>query len=208
MNFINRRILMKSVFAAFFILFFFAAGCGPSREVSRIGADQQTDLSGKWNDTDSRLVAEQMISSLIGRPWIGDFVSANGKKPTVIVGTVRNLSSEHIQTDLFVKDIERELVNSGKVTFVASKQEREEVRSERLDQQVQATEETAKRLAAEAGADFMLKGSIKDQVDRLDGKESKFYQVDMELINVETNEKVWIDTKKIKKIVERSGSSW
>ena len=194
----------RSIFFAVLLLI----GCGPSREVSRIGADQQTDLSGKWNETDSRLVAEQMISSVLGRPWLGDFVTANSKKPTVIVGTVRNLSSEHIQTDIFVKDIERELVNSGKVTFVASKQEREEVREERLDQQVQATEESAKRLAAEAGADFMLKGSIKDVVDRVDGTETKFYQVDMELINVETNEKVWIDTKKIKKIVERSGSSW
>ncbi len=194
----------RSIFFAVLLLI----GCGPSREVSRIGADQQTDLSGKWNETDSRLVAEQMISSVLGRPWLSEFVSANSKKPTVIVGTVRNLSSEHIQTDIFVKDIERELVNSGKVTFVASKQEREEVREERLDQQVQATEESAKRLAAEAGADFMLKGSIKDVVDRVDGTETKFYQVDMELINVETNEKVWIDTKKIKKIVERSGSSW
>lgn len=194
----------RSIFFAVLLLI----GCGPSREVSRIGADQQTDLSGKWNETDSRLVAEQMISSVLGRPWLSEFVSANSKKPIVIVGTVRNLSSEHIQTDIFVKDIERELVNSGKVTFVASKQEREEVREERLDQQVQATEETAKRLAAEAGADFMLKGSIKDVVDRVDGTETKFYQVDMELVNVETNEKVWIDTKKIKKVVERSGSSW
>lgn len=199
---------MKLSFASFFLAVLLLIGCGPSREVSRIGADQQTDLSGKWNDTDSRLVAEQMISSVMSRQWLSDFVSANNKKPTVIVGTIRNLSSEHIQTDIFVKDIERELVNSGKVTFVASKQEREEVREERLDQQVQATEESAKKLAAEAGADFMLKGSIKDQIDRVDGTESKFYQVDMELVNVETNEKVWIDTKKIKKIVERSGSSW
>jgi len=191
-----------------FLALLLISGCGPSREVSRIAADEQTDLSGRWNDTDSRLVAEQMVSSLTSRPWLTDYVAANNKKPTIIVGTIRNLSSEHIQTDIFVKDIERELVNSGKVTFVASKQEREEVREERLDQQVQATEESAKKLAAELGADFMLKGSIKDQVDRVDGIETKFYQVDMELINVETNEKAWIDTKKIKKVVKRSGSSW
>lgn len=199
---------MKHSLFIFIIALVMLVGCGPSREVSRIAADEQTDLSGRWNDTDSRLVAEQMVASLTSRPWLNDYVAANNKKPTIIVGTIRNLSSEHIQTDIFVKDIERELVNSGKVTFVASKQEREEVREERLDQQVQATEESAKKLAAELGADFMLKGSIKDQVDRVDGTETKFYQVDMELINVETNEKAWIDTKKIKKVVKRSGSSW
>jgi uncharacterized protein (TIGR02722 family) len=198
---------MKSLYALTVFLALIV-GCGPSREVSRIAADQQTDLSGKWNDTDSRLVAEQMVSSLTSRPWIGNYVAANSKNPTVIVGTIRNLSSEHIQTDIFVKDIERELVNSGKVTFVASKEERGEVREERLDQQTSATEETAKKLAAEAGADYMLKGSIKDQVDQVDGTETKFYQIDMELIDLETNAKVWIDTKKIKKVVEKKGSSW
>lgn len=186
----------------------FLFGCGSSRSVSRIGADEATDLSGRWNDTDSRLVSEQMIRALMGRTWLGDFVSKQGKKPTVIVGTVRNLTSEHLETELFIKDIERELVNSGKISFVANKSERSEVRDERLDQQSSATEETAKKLAAEKAADFMLRGSIKDQVDKIDGKETKFYQVDLELVDLETNEKVWIDSKKIKKMIEKSGTSW
>ena len=126
----------------------------------------------------------------------------------MIVGTVRNLTSEHLETELFIKDIERELVNSGKISFVANKSERAEVRDERLDQQSSATEETAKKLAAEKAADFMLRGSIKDQVDKIDGKETKFYQVDLELVDLETNEKVWIDSKKIKKMIEKSGTSW
>ncbi len=199
---------MKLLPFSFLVLAFLALGCGSSRQVSRVAADQQTDLSGRWNDTDSRLVAEQMISSLLTRPWLNEFVKINNKKPIIIIGTIRNLSSEHIQSEIFTKDIERELVNSGKVTFVATKKERDEVRQERLDQQSQASEETAKRLAAEAGADYMLRGTITDQVDRIEGTETKFYQVDLELINVETNEKAWIDTKQIKKIVQRSGSTW
>ncbi len=183
-------------------------GCGSSRQVSRVSTDNVTDLSGRWNDTDSRLVAEQMVSSLTARPWLDDFVSGNNKKPTVIVGTVRNLSSEHIQTATFVGDIERELINSGRVSFVANKQERQEVREERLDQQSSASEETAKKLAAETGADYMLQGSIKDIVDKVEGTEVKYYQIDLELIDLQTNEKVWMDTKKIKKVIEKSGYSW
>ncbi len=183
-------------------------GCSSSRQVTRVSTDTNVDLSGKWNDTDSRLVAEQMISSLTTRPWLDNFTSQNSRKPAVIVGMVRNLSSEHIQTDAFIDDIERELVNSGKVTFVASKGERKEIREERLDQQSNASEETAKKLAAETGADYMLQGSIKDIVDRVEGTEVKFYQVDMELIDLQSNEKVWMETKKIKKVIERPGSSW
>jgi uncharacterized protein (TIGR02722 family) len=183
-------------------------GCGASRTVNRISADSQTDISGKWNDTDARLVAEQMIHGLTGSAWLSEYAQNNDKKPTVIVGTIRNLSSEHIETEIVVKDIERELINSGKIKFVASKQERDEVRQERLDQQSNASEETAKRLAEEQGADFLLRGSIKDIVDKLEGKKVTYYQVDLELINVETNEKVWLDTKKIKKVIEQSGTSW
>jgi len=198
---------MKYIFFLIPLLFLFF-GCSSSRQVSRVSTDTDVDLSGNWNDTDSRLVAEQMISSVTTKPWLNDFTSQNSRKPAVIVGTVRNLSSEHIQTDAFIDDIERELVNSGKVTFVASKGERQEVRQERLDQQTNATEETAKKLAAETGADYMLQGSIKDIVDRSGGTEVKFYQVDMELIDLQSNEKVWIDTKKIKKVIDRPSSSW
>lgn len=184
-------------------------GCAaPTRTVSRVAVDEKTDYSGNWNDTDSRLVAEQMIQDLMYRSWVQDFAMDNDRKPVLIVGTIRNFTSEHIQTGTFVKDIERELINSGKVKFVASSQERGEIRQERLEQQSYASDETAKRLAAEAGADFMLQGGIKSNVDATGGKAAKFYQVDMELINVETNEKVWIGSKEIKKIVQKSKTKW
>lgn len=180
------------------------AGCTTTRTVQRVAADEVRDLSGRWNDTDSRLVAEEMVSDVLRRPWLTDFKMSAGRKPVVIVGTVRNRSSEHIEMGTFVKDIERELINSGVVRFVASRAERSEVRDERLDQQSYATEETAKRLAAETGADYMLKGSIKTLIDAVSGQQVKYYQIDMELIHMENNEKVWIGSKKIKKVVTQA----
>ncbi len=184
-------------------------GCATSiRTVTRISTDEVTDLSGNWNDTDSKLVAEQMIKDLMYRSWIADFNMTIGKKPTVIVGAIRNKSMEHIQTEMFVKDIERELINSGKVRFVASSKERDEIRQERLEQQSYAFAESAKRLAAELGADFILQGIITSTEDAINGKSAKSYQIDMELINVETNEKVWIGSKEIKKSIIKSKAKW
>jgi hypothetical protein len=176
--------------------------------VDRIAVDEVRDLSGRWNDTDSRLVAEQMIGDVLRRPWLTDFRSEKGRKPVVIVGTVRNLSSEHMELGTFIQDMERELINSGTVKFVATRNERSEVRAERLDQQSYSTEATASRLAAETGADYMLKGAIRTIIDSVGGKQVKFYQVDLELIGLENNEKVWIGTKKIKKFVKRSRMKW
>ena len=42
----------------------------------------------------------------------------------------------------------------------------------------------------------------------VEGKRAVLYQVDMELINIETMEKVWLGTKKIKKLVEQSKVRW
>ena len=56
----------------------------------------------------------------------------------------------------------------------------------------------------EAGADFMLKGTINTIVDAVSGSQARFYQVDLTLIDLESNRKVWVGQKKIKKTVEKS----
>lgn len=193
------KVFQKSV--SLFILTLFLIGCGSSREVSRIGTNEVVDLSGKWNDTDSRLTAETMVEDVLGRPWLTDFLTTEGKKPVVIVGNIRNKSSEHIVVDVFTKDIERELVNSGKVSFVASKDEREQVREERADQQDFSSEETMKKFYKEIGADFLLTGIINSIEDKYEGKKVILYQVDLELIDMEKNLKVWLGNKKIKKFI-------
>jgi len=185
-----------------------AAGCASNPQVTRMAVDEDSDLSGRWNDTDSRKVSKQMVSGLLSGGWLGEFASSKNRKPVVVVGTVLNLTSEHMETGLFTKDIERELVNGGRVRFVAGLREREEVRLERRDQQTNASEETAKRVAQELGADYMLKGGIKTQIDAVRGEQVKYYQVDLELVNVESNEKVWIGSEKIKKRVEQPRFKW
>jgi uncharacterized protein (TIGR02722 family) len=177
------------------------AGCA---SVDRVDPNTVTDLSGNWNDTDSRLVAEQMITDCVARPWLGEFRSAHGgAKPVVIVGTIKNRSNEHIPVTTFTKDLERELINSGLVKFVANKEERSDVREERDDQQQNSSAETMKRLRNETGADFMVIGNIDQINDTKGGKSAKTYQINLELIGMESNEKVWLGTKDIKKMVKK-----
>ena len=184
-------------------LSFLLAGFNPT--VIRFESDTFTDLSGNWNDTDSRLVAQEMIQDVLSRNWLSKFNRDKGKAPTVIVGTVRNLSHEHINTRTFIADMERELINSGEVEFVASAEAREEVRSEVKDQDLNAAEETRKAMGNEVGADFMLQGSINSIVDAVSGEQARFYQIDLTLIELGTNRKVWVGQKKIKKTVEKGG---
>lgn len=185
------------------ILLLGLASCASGPKISREESSEQIDLSGNWNDTDSQLVSAEMVRDSLARPWVDDFSSKKGAKPRVIVGAVLNKSHEHINTETFVADLERELTNSGRVRFVASKEQREEIREERADQARNASVETAKSSGQEAGADFMLKGQINTIMDEAGKKSLKYYQVELELLDMTTHEKVWIGQKKIKKLVER-----
>jgi len=100
--------------------------------------------------------------------------------------------------------MERALINSDKVVFVASSTERQEVRDERMDQDLNASEATRKAMGQETGADFMLKGTINTIIDASGKTQVRFYQVDLTLISLVDNRKVWVGQKKIKKLVERS----
>jgi penicillin-binding protein activator len=195
----------KANFAAYLLLSLVILGCssGGGTKVTRVQSDSTTDLSGRWNDTDSRLVAEEMVKDALNQRWIYKYEEAK-KTPTVIVGKIVNKSHEHISVETFVKDIERTLLNSGNVEFVASKVERQQLRDEVEDQQENASVSTRADIGEEQGADLMMTGSINTIVDREGKSQVIFYQVNMELIELESKKKVWIGEKKIKKFVENS----
>lgn len=195
---------MKKILVLLLVLVMaLAMGCG-GKEVRRGDAEASQDLSGRWNAKDSQLVSEEMIQDVLNRPWLGKFKGKHGGKvPTVIVGSIRNRSHEHINVQTFTKDLERSLINSGEVDFVASSSERDEIRDERRDQASHSREETAKEHGMEVGADFMLKGSINTIKDKEGGKSEMYYQVNMELIDLESNRKVWMGEKKIFKAIKQ-----
>lgn len=173
-----------------------------NRKVNRIDPDTQVDLSGRWNDTDSKLVANEMIKDVLSRPWRSNFEQKNGKRPTVIIGSVKNKTSEHIDPIPFIKAMEREFINSGVVSVVQSGDERNQLREERNEQQIFASEETKKKWGKEKGADFMMNGVISSIIDQYKNQRIIYYKVNLELTDLETNEKVWIGEKEIKKYVK------
>jgi uncharacterized protein (TIGR02722 family) len=193
-------IRVSARFAGLLMMTLVVAGCG--KKVTRVSSDSTIDLSGRWNDTDSRLVAEEMLRDALNAAWYYPYQSQK-RTPTVIVGEVRNRSHEHISTETFIKDMERTLINSGKVDFVANKTERQQLRDEKADQSTNASVQTRNKAGEESGAELMLIGSINSIVDSEGGKSVVFYQVNMELVSIETGRKVWLGDKKIKKYVTR-----
>jgi uncharacterized protein (TIGR02722 family) len=177
-------------------------GCAP-RQVTRVDEKEQIDISGRWNNTDSRLAADEMISWVLGYNGLTVFQQQHpGKKPVVLVGLVANKSHEHIDAETFVKDMERTFVNTQKIRLVQGGAKREELRGERADQQKNASTSTMKKWGLEVGADYILQGSINSIVDSHKKQMVVYYQVDLELTDLQSNEVVWIGNKKIAKYVK------
>ena len=178
--------------------------CAPSgTTVTRVDANTQTDLSGFWNDTDVRIVCEALINDFLNSPRVNQTIDAmGGKTPIVLVGRFRNESSEHINTAIISSTMETVIFNTGKLDFVAGGAVRDELRSERQDQQSHASEATAAALANEAGADFMLFGTVRSIVERAGNQTVRTYFVNAEITNVETNQRIWMGANnEIKKVI-------
>ena len=173
-------------------------GCA-NRKITRVDPNETIDLSGRWNDSDSRLVSEEMIGDLLTSAWIPKYLKANDKRPVVVVGLVENKSHEHINSETFIKDVEKAIIRDGNIRLVVAGEKRNELRKERAEQQDYASPETTKKWGKELGADFILQGTINSIVDSYKKQKVVTYQIDLQLTNIETNEVVWMGDKKIKK---------
>ncbi|AEW02647.1 penicillin-binding protein activator LpoB [Niastella koreensis] len=194
---------MKNIYLAVMALVVAGTSISCSHKVTRIDPKEQVDLSGRWNNTDSRLVAEQMIDQVLHERWVGDHQEAHGgQKPVVIVGFVTNKSHEHIEAETFVTDVEQSFIRSGRVRLVQGGKKRDELRAEKADQQTNASASSMKKFGLEQGADYILQGEINSIVDSQKRRKVVYYQINLELTNIQSNEVVWLGDKKIAKYVK------
>lgn len=175
-------------------------GCTTTK-IQRVDEDKKIDLSGNWNDTDITIVSNDMIDDCLHGDWLKrDTV---GDKPVIVIGEIENRSSEHIDTTIISKKLEAALISSGKATTVIDFDKRGTLAEERAYQAEHASEETAKPDGNETGADYILLGSVSTNIDQRGKKSVRTYYVDLELVDIATGEKVWMNEKTVKKYIEK-----
>ncbi|CAN5121033.1 penicillin-binding protein activator LpoB [soil metagenome] len=191
--------MMKSIFYGLAILVLLTS-C--ARSVTRIEPSQAMDLSGRWNDTDSRIIADKMIASLLSSEKYKEYAKQLGKKPTLIVGIVRNKTSEHIDADNYIKKLELAIFNSGVAELVESDSFRDKLREERAQQADFADPATIAKWGMEVGANLMLFGEMTSETDVYQKRRVVNYVTTLFLTDMETNKRVWYGQEEIKKFVK------
>ena len=183
-------------------LLLLSAAFSCSRTVTRIAPDTPVDLSGRWNDTDSRKVADQMIYDLFNSGNFKTYAEQRGKKPVIIVGSILNKTSEHIDADNYIKKFELVIHNSGAADLVESAEFRDHLRRERAEQQDFADPATIKQFGKELGADLMLFGEMTSEVDDYNNTRVVNYVTTLFLTDIETNRRIWYGQNEIKKLIK------
>jgi uncharacterized protein (TIGR02722 family) len=185
---------------SFFLIALTAISC--ARSVSRVDPNQQIDLSGRWNDSDSRMVANKMVTELLTSDKFKEYANSLGKKPAIVVGLIRNKTSEHIDADNYIKKIELSVYNSGIADLVESDGFRDKLRQERADQQDFSNSSSASKWGKEIGANLMLFGEMTSETDVYNKKRVVNYITTLFLTDIETNKRVWYGQEEIKKYIK------
>ncbi len=191
---------MKYSTTSFLLIVLLLVGC--ARSVRRIDPNQSIDLSGRWNDSDSRQVSNKMISDLLASEKFKEYVKQLGKKPTIIVGLVRNKTSEHIESEAYIKKLELAIFNSGAADLVESDSFRDKLRQERAQQQDFSDPGTVAKWGKEVGANLMLFGEMTSETDLYQKERLVNYITTLFLTDMETNKRVWYGQEEIKKYVK------
>lgn len=188
-------------FGSIIILLFVITSCS-QRTVSRINPEEEINLSGRWNDTDSRMVATKMTTDFLASEKYKEYAAALGKKPAIIMGTIRNKTSEHIDAANYIKKFELAIYNSGVADLVESDEQRDKLRLERAQQQDFSDPATIAQWGKEVGANLMLFGEMTSETDVYNKKRVVNYITTLYLTDMETNKRVWYGQHEIKKFIK------
>lgn len=143
-----------------------------------------------------------MVDNLLKSDKFKEYAEKLGKKPAIIVGLVRNRTSEHIDTENYIKRIELALFNSGLAEVVESGDFRDKLRVERVKQRDFAKEGTMAKWGEETGANLMLFGEMTSETDMYQKQRVVNYVTTLFLTDMETNRRVWYGQEEIKKYVK------
>jgi uncharacterized protein (TIGR02722 family) len=185
------------------------SACTPAFEGEYNDPDKVEIIDEKWNETDDRRTAEEMVKACLDGGWLKDYTETNkGKKPIVMVDELQNKTQEHINTEAITEQIRNSIINSRAVRFINA-EKRQKIADEIQYQNSGAVDAAmARQLGKQYGAEFMLGGVMSDSVHTQGGLRVITYQINMMLTDLQTAEIVWTNQFKIKKRLNRAGASW
>lgn len=162
----------------------------------------ETTTTG-FGSTDLQQIASKMVDSVLSFPPIVEVTAK--KRPVIFVETIKNKTSEHIDTESVTDTISTKLLRSGKFRFVDMTKV-EEVRDQ-LDYQSDSgmvDPSKAVKMGRQIGAEYMMYGNLSSIVKREGDTKDVYYKFTLKLMDLQSGLIEWSDEKEIRKTKEKS----
>jgi uncharacterized protein (TIGR02722 family) len=169
-----------------------------ARQVSYGDSKAVETVTNEFGSTDLQMIAEKMVGSLLEDPVLTG-------RPTLTLSTVRNKTSEYIDTKAIMNSIQTALVKSRKVRFVRSNDEMQAGVDE-LQRQNQSGLYKAQgraKVGNMTAAKYTLEGEIISIVKQSASTKDVFYKMTLKLYDVEEGSIEWQEEKEIRKTSRR-----
>ena len=199
----NKLIITASISLALIAL----GGC-TNKSVVRYGdatAVETTNIN--FGSTDLQKVARQMTDSLLLSHVIGT-LTANTRQ-NIFVESIKNKTSEHIDTESITDSISTKLLRSGKFRFVYMARVaavREQLEFQQNSGMVDASKAIA--FGQQVGAQYMLYGNLASIVKSNKDKSDVYYKFTLRLMDLQSGLVEWADETEIRKTKEKEFVSW
>ena len=183
----------KAFFLACILIAVLFSACGT--KVQYGDANAVETLTVDFGSTDLQMIAAKMVNSMLSSPVIQE-----QHRPVVQVASVQNKTNEHIDTKAITDKIRTTLIQSGKVRFSAG--ESRDLVNRELEYQSGSgyvDSNTRKRIGKQVGSDYLLTGAVSSIKKRRGKTVDVYYQITMNLVNLETGLIDWSDEKDIRK---------
>lgn len=151
-------------------------------------------LTNEFGSTDLQMIAETMVGSLLEDPLLTD-------RPVMTLGSVKNKTSEYIDTKSIMNSIQTQLVKSRKVKFARSADEMDQGVAElqRQNQSGLYKEQSKAKIGNMTAAQYSLEGEITSIVKQTEKAKDVFYKMTLTVYNVEEGTVEWQEEKEIRK---------
>jgi len=177
------------------------AGCSKGVKYGDAGAVETTTTG--FGSTDLQQIASKMVDSVLTFPPIVELTAK--RRPVMFVDSIKNKTTEHIDTESITDTISSKLLRSGKFRFVDMTKVAE--LKKQLDYQNDSgmvNQNSAVKMGQQIGAEYMLYGNLSSIVKRNSSRKDVYYKFTLKLVHLQTGIVEWSDEKEIRKSKEKS----
>lgn len=183
----------------FLILSMLMVGCASQKKFTDGAYNNPREvrlLDDKFNEADMQQITQTMVTSLMNCSKVSE------SNPTVIIGDVNNQTSEHLNLDAVMDQIQNQLVNSHKFILVD--------RPVRSQAEAEYDYQKNKNIYQEdvpVKAKYILHGAISSNVQEFADHKLVYYKMNLKLTNLQNTMVVCSEEKELRKEFSKKSSN-